>query len=203
MAYDIIASDEVIEETQKALETNGITVTIAQDHAAAAAAVVDLIPKGAEVMTATSQTLEALELNKIINESGDYDAVLPKLIALRSDPGKKSEQRKIGAAPEYVVGSVHALTQDGKAYIVSNTGSQLPAYAYGAGHVIWVVGAQKITKDLEDARRRVEEYVFPLENERAKLAYGTGSDISKTLTIHKETVPGRITIIIVKEAIGF
>jgi len=203
MAYDVLASDEVIEQTQAALEANGITVTIAADRAAATAAVLDLLPKGAEVMTATSKTLETLELTKMINESGDYDAVMPKLAAMYGDPSKKREQRKLGAAPDYVVGSVHAVTQDGKVHIASNTGSQLPAYSYGAGNVIWVVGAQKIVKDLEDAKQRLEQHVLPLEDARAQVAYGTGTYISKTLTVHRETVPGRITMIIVKEPLGF
>ncbi|HSX31680.1 MAG TPA: LUD domain-containing protein [Candidatus Saccharimonadales bacterium] len=203
MSYDTIASDEIIEKTQIALEANGMKVTIAQDRAAATAAVLDLLPKGAEVLTSTSKTLEALELTKIIDESGDYDAVRPKLNAMWGDPTKKREQRKLGAAPDYVLGSVHAITQDGVVFIVSNTGSQLPSYSYGAGNVIWVVGAQKLVTDLEDAKKRLDEYIFPLENERAKQAYGSGTQVSKILTVHKEVAPGRITIIIVKEALGF
>lgn len=203
MAYDVIASDEAIAQTQNALEANGITVTVTPDRAAATAAVLELIPKGAEVLTVTSETLETLELTKIINESGDYTALRPKLNALMADPNKKREQRKLGAAPDYVVGSVHAITQDGKVLIASNTGSQLPAYAYAAGHVLWVVGAQKIVSDLEEAKQRVAQYIFPLEDQRAKKAYGFGTNISKTLTIEKEITPGRITVILVKETLGF
>ncbi|HSX29610.1 MAG TPA: LUD domain-containing protein [Candidatus Saccharimonadales bacterium] len=203
MAYDVVASDEAIEQAQNALEQNGMRVTVAPDRAAASATVLELVPKGAEVFTATSKTLEALDLTKIFDESGDYDAIRPKLHALYGDPTKKSEQRKIAAAPDYVIGSVHAITQDGNVYVVSNTGSQLPAYAHGAGKVIWIVGAQKIVKDLAEAEKRVKDHVFALEDARAKEAYGHGSNISKILTIHKEVVPDRITIIIVKEALGF
>jgi hypothetical protein len=202
--YSTIASDEAVQQTQTALAANGMKVTVVPNKAAAAAAVLDLIPKGAEIMAVTSKTLEALGLVNTINESGDYDAVMPKLQAMYGDPSKKGQQRKLGAAPDYVIGSVHAVTQNGEVLIASNTGSQLPAYAYGAGTVIWVVGAQKIVRDLAEATKRLTEYVFPLEDARAKVAYGGhGSHISKTLTIHREIHPGRIIVIIVKEPLGY
>jgi hypothetical protein len=203
MAYDQVASDEAISKTKTALEANGFSVTVAENTEAAKQAVLGLLPKGAEVLTVTSKTLEKLGLDKHINESGDYDAVRPKLNAMYGDESKKLEQRKLGAAPEYVVGSVHALTQDGKALIASNTGSQLPAYTYGAEHVVWVVGGQKLTTDIEDAKRRLFEHVVPLEDVRAQEAYGSGTFVSKLLAYNRETQPGRVHIVLVKEALGF
>lgn len=203
LSFDEIASDDKISAAKKSLEANGIAVQVVDDAEAAKKTVLDLIPSGAEVMTATSKTLETLGLASAINESGDYDAVLPKLAALMGDPDKKREQRKLGAAPDYVVGSVHAVTEDGKVLVASATGSQLPAYSYGAEKVIWVVGAQKIVKDLDEATKRLEDYVFPLENERATKAYGFGSGINKKLVLNKEVAPGRITMVIVRQKLGF
>jgi L-lactate utilization protein LutC len=203
MSFDTVATDEHIQTAKQALEANGFKVVVTEDGEAAKQSVLSMIPKGSEVLAVTSQTTNTIGLAAAINESGDYDAVMPKLVALMGDPSKKREQRKLGAAPEYVVGSVHAITQDGKALIASNTGSQLPAYAYGAEKVIWVVGAQKIVADLDEANKRLVEHVFPLENERAKQAYGSDTNISKLLTVHKEISPGRITVVIVKQALGF
>ncbi len=201
--FNSIANDAVIDRTARALEANGFKVEIAKDGEAARKTVLSTLPKGAEVLTVTSQTLETIGLATSINDSGEYDAVRPKINALWGDPSKKGEQRKLGAAPDYVVGSVHALTHDGHALVASATGSQLPAYAYGAGQVIWVVGAQKIVKDMDEAKERLESHVFPLENERAKKAYGSGSGINKLLTINKEVAAGRIHVVIVKQALGF
>ncbi len=202
-AFDAIADDTAITTTVDNLTANGFTAYVAEDAEAAKQQVLELLPNGSEVLTTTSMTLEALGLDKIINESGDYDAVRPKLNAMWGDPSKKRDQRKLGAAPDYVVGSIHALTQDGAVLIASNTGSQLPAYTYGAGTVIWVVGAQKIVKDMPEARQRLEQHVFPLENERSKQAYGAPSNISKLLEYRKEVAPGRVHIVIVKEPLGF
>jgi L-lactate utilization protein LutC len=204
MSYDVLAGDEQIAKTKEALETNGFTVVIAEDGAAAKQAALELLPKGAEVLTNTSKTLEKLELDKAINETGDYVSVRNKLNAMWGDESKKREQRKLGAAPDYTIGSVHAITETGEVFIASNTGSQLPSYSYGAGNVIWVVGAQKLVKDSDEAHKRLEEHVLPLESERAKAAYGMPrSNISKLLIVSKETQPGRVTVIIVKEALGF
>ncbi len=203
MAYDVVASDEQITKTKNALEERGLTVLVVEDEAAAKAAALELLPKGAEVMTATSDTLRALGLDAAINESGEYDSVHNKLNAMWGDESKKREQRKLGAAPDYIVGSVHAITEDGEVLVASNTGSQLPAYVYGAGQVIWVAGAQKIVSDLSEAEQRLEEHVVPLEDARALKAYGTHTNVSKKFILSKEVTPGRITVIIVKKALGF
>lgn len=201
--FSRIVNDEAIGAAVPALEANGFKVTIVADATAAKDAVLAQVPKGAAVFTVTSETLEATGIAATINDSGDYDAVRPKLAALRGDESKRAEQRELGASPEFVLGSVQAITQDGRVLIASATGSQLPAYAYGAGSVIWVVGAQKIVKDMNEAFARLEQYVFQLENERAMKAYGSGSGINKVLTINKEVNSERIHVIIVKEALGF
>ncbi|MEP7166812.1 MAG: LUD domain-containing protein [Candidatus Woesebacteria bacterium] len=203
MSWNTLANQESIEKTISALKINGIEGIAVADGAAAIAKVKELIPEGSEVMTMTSVTADTIGLTQLINESGKYNAVKPKLYAL--DPNtQKREQKQMGAAPEYSVGSVHAVTEDGKVLIASNTGSQLPGYVYGSDHVIWVVGAQKIVKDINAAFKRVEEYTLPLESERAHKAYGMErSNISKVLIVNKEVTAGRITLIFINEVLGF
>jgi len=198
-----IPSDSILEKTAGALRANNFDVEIVEDASAAREKVLALIPEKAEVMTMTSETLEITGIAKEINESGKYDAVKPRLYALdREKDGLKMQ--KMGAAPQWVLGSVHAITWGGKVLIASNTGSQLPAYAYGSQHVVWVVGVQKIVKDLDSAFERVDKYTLPLEAVRANKAYGMpGSYPSKLLVVNQETVPGRIKIIFVKQNLGF
>jgi len=200
--YNTVADDATITKTKEALEMNGFAVTIAANGDEAKKTALDLIPKGAEVMTMTSQTLKALGLDTILNESGEYDAVRTKLNAMYGDASKKRDARKLGAAPDYAIGSVHAITQDGHALIASAGGSQLPGYVYGAGRVIWIVGAQKIVADIDEARTRLREHVFPLEDARAQQAYGIHSSINYEVLYNKEPA-GRVHVIIVKESLGF
>lgn len=203
MEYNKIASDETIHRVIAALEKNGIKSLLVETAQEAKAKVLALIPKGSEVMNMTSITLETIGLDKEIMESGRYEAVKNKLMAMNRETESREMQR-LGAAPQYAVGSVHAVTENGEVVIASNTGSQLPAYAYGADKVIWVVGAQKIAPDMAGAVKRIYDYVLPLESERAHKVYGVpGSAVNKMLTINKENDPERITIIFVKEVLGF
>lgn len=196
------ASDEQIERTAKALEAKNIKTLIAEDGEEAKRLFFALVPEGAEIFLGSSVTLETLGIKDEIDTSGKYDALRPKMFAMdRATQGH--EIRKLGAAPEYAAGSVHAVTEDGRVIIASNTGSQLGPYASGAGKVIWVVGAQKLVRDLQEGMRRVEEYVIPLEDVHMQELYNMHTNLSKVLIVNKEVRPDRITMIIVKEELGF
>lgn len=202
--YDQLATKESVDKTIEALKSNGIEAKFVETGEDAKKEILSLIPQGAEVMNMTSVTLDTLGIPEEINESGKYDSVRSKLNKMdRQTEGSKMQ--KLGAAPDWAVGSVHAVIEDGHLLIASNTGSQLPAYASGAQHVIWVVGTQKIVKNNDEALKRIYEYVLPLESVRANKAYNitTGSNVSKLLILNKEVKPGRIIVIFVGEKLGF
>lgn len=204
MDFSKPASKEQITRTVESLQKNGMTVTVVKNGAEAKAKVLESLPQGGDVLTMTSVTLDTIGVSQEINESGKYTSIRQKLNSL--DREKDSRQmQELGAAPEYTVGSVHAISEDGTVIVASNTGSQLPAYAYGSPHVIWVVGAQKIVKTMEEGMKRLYDYVLPLESERAHKAYGVpASYISKILIFHREVNPSRIHIILVEEeSLGF
>jgi hypothetical protein len=197
-----LASDQQIERCRQALKENGFEAELANTGVEAKEKVLSIIPEGAEVFTMSSQTLEQISLAEAINNSGKYQSVRNKLYKMdRTTQGR--EMAKLGAAPDWVVASVHAVTEDGHLLIASNTGSQLSAEAYAGGKVIFVVGTQKIVKDTQEGLRRIYEYCLPLEDERARKVYGMGSNVSKILIINKEVIPQRITVILVKEKLGF
>ena len=75
-------------------------------------------------------------------------------------------------------------------------------YAYGPKQVIWVAGAQKIVADLAQAFRRMWEHCVPLEDQRMKNIGYSGTTVSRIL-IYEKADPGRITLILVKEKLGF
>jgi L-lactate utilization protein LutC len=200
--FSRLASDEQIQRTVKALEENGIHTLVAEHGEEAEQMVFDLLPEGAEVFTASSQTLEQLGIPAELEKSEQYDLVRVKL--RKMDPKTQNrEMVEMGATPQYIIGSVHAVTEDGQVLVASNTGSQLAPYAASAEKVIWVVGAQKIVRDLDEGMQRIEEYTYPREDERLREAMGVPSNISKLLTINKEVQPGRVTMIIVKEELGY
>ena len=197
-----VASDEQIQRVVKALEANGIHALVAENGEEARRIFFELVPEGAEVFLGASVTLETLGIKDEIDQSGRYDALRPKMFKMdRATQGW--EIRKLVGAPDYAAGSVHAVTEDGQVMIASNTGSQLGPYASGAGKVIWIVGAQKIVKDLNEGFRRIYEYDLPLETEHMRQLYNAPTGVNKVLVVNRELRPDRITMIIVKEQLGF
>jgi hypothetical protein len=66
-----------------------------------------------------------------------------------------------------------------------------------------VIGGQKIVADLETGIRRIFEYSFPLEDLRAREAYGVPSGVNNILIINHTVAADRIAVILVHEALGF
>jgi len=197
-----LASDEQIERTVKALEANGIHAVVAKNGEEARRIFFESVPEGAEVFLGASVTLETLGIKDEIDQSGRYDSLRPKIFAMdRATQGR--EIRKLGGAPDYAAGSVHAVTEDGQIMIASNTGSQLGPYASSAGKVVWVVGAQKLVRDLNEGFKRIYEYDLPLETEHMRQLYNAGTGVNKVLIVSREIRPNRITLIIVKEELGY
>jgi hypothetical protein len=94
------------------------------------------------------------------------------------------------------------VTHDGTLVIASASGSQLASYVWGAANVIFVVGAQKLVRDIEEAHERIYKHSLMLEEARAFAAYGRHSRVGKVLEIHEED-PGRIHIVLIRQPIGF
>jgi hypothetical protein len=200
-AFSRPADSATLHRVAAALRARGIEAEVVPDGAAARARVHQLIPDGAHVYNATSRTLETIGLAQDILEQERYDAARTLLDTL--DPATQLDEYRRGvASPQVVVGSVHAVTEDGQLVIASASGSQLAAYSFGAGQVIWVVGAQKVVPDLATAFERIERYSYPLEDARARAAYGMPSAINKQLVISGE-MPGRARVVLVEEALGF
>jgi len=191
-----------VARTAEALEANGITVLRASDAAHAKRIVLDLIPEGSQVYHGASETLDVTGITDAIENSGRYDPVRPQIWSMDRQT-QADEIRRLSAAPDVMLGSVHAVTETGSLLTASNSGSQLGPYASGAGRVILVVGTQKIVSDVEEGFRRIDEYSFPLEDARAQAAYGIHSGVNKVLVINREIFPGRTTVVLVNEAIGF
>jgi hypothetical protein len=190
-----------LERTVAALAARGFKAQVADTAEHARELVLGAIPEGSEVHIALSETIREIGVAEEIDKSGRYDSIRARLSALdRETQGR--EMRKLGAAPDYIVGSAHAITDDGQIVVGSGSGSQLGAYAYAGGNVILVVGHQKLVSDLDEGLRRVREYSLPREYLRMQAEGFPGSLLAKTLIIHQEP-SARINVILVPETLGF
>jgi hypothetical protein len=200
--FGTVADEASVKRTVAALEANGITVLRAPDSAAAKRIVLDLIPDTSQVHHGASQTLDVVGITDEIDKSGRYDALRPRIWGMdRKTEG--DEIRRLGAAPDVMLGSVHAVTETGSLLAASMSGTQLGPYVSGAGRVILVVGTQKIVTDIEEGLLRINEYAWRLEDARAQAAYGIHSAVNKVVIINREITRGRITVVLVDEVLGF
>ncbi|HEY8791608.1 MAG TPA: LUD domain-containing protein [Gaiellaceae bacterium] len=159
-------------------------------------------PAGSEVHSGASRSLEVSGISEELEKSGRHELIGPRIWSMDRET-QADEIRRLSSSPDFMLGSVHAVTETGSLLAASASGSQLGPYAAGAGKVILVVGTQKIVSDLDEGLRRVYDYVFPLEDARAEAAYGVHSGVNKILIVNREWEPGRTTVVLVDQALGF
>lgn len=196
-----VPSADPVERVAVAIRAHNIEALVVATKEEARAAVLARIPEGAEVHSGKSKTLEDLGLFAELMESGRYDAIRPRLFKMDRQT-QAMEMRKLGTAPNFMVGSVAAVTEDGALVAASGTGSQLAAYAAGAGRLILIVGSQKIVPDLEAALRRINDVVFPYEDAQVVARLGVHTILEKVLIIYGEWTAGRTTVVLVREPVG-
>lgn len=195
------ASEESIQKAAAALKAHNFAVEVVDTLAQARAYVLSILPKDQTIATASSETVALSGLGEDIDRSGKFNAIRPLLEKLDRNT-QRAEMRKLVSSADVVVGSVHAITEDGRAVAASASGSQLGLYASAAGKVVWVVGSQKVVPDLETAMRRVQYYSYPREDIRAREKYGMPSGVLKVLTVNGDW-PGRVTVVLVREPVGY
>ncbi|WP_027344020.1 LUD domain-containing protein [Hamadaea tsunoensis] len=195
------ADDTRLDRAAAALRANGFTVHIVDTAADARKLVTtDLLTADETVFTASSETVRESGLLADIDESGNFTSVRARAGDLGDDLWARI---RLGALPDTVVGSVHAVTEQGHLVIGSASGSQFAPYASGARKAIWIVGAQKVVADLETGLRRLRTYSLPREWRRLQDLAGQTSFISRILIIENEYLPERGFVVLVREPIGF
>ncbi len=185
----------------RALRHRGMDVEIVENATAARAAVLRRLSPSDRVLEATSETLKEIGLVGEGSNPVPYLRLRPELDRL-ARAGRRDEKRRRGAGPDVIVGSVHAVTEAGEVLVASGTGSQLGPYGYGAGRVIWVVGAQKIVRDLPEGLRRIREFAARREDARVRRLGGSGSVVNKLLIVFGEHHPHRVTLVLARSSLG-
>jgi L-lactate utilization protein LutC len=199
--FEAPATEEQLEALAGRLRERNFEVVIVQDAAEAKAEVFKRLPEGSSVHSGKSKTLEDAGVFEELMTSDRYD-FLRRRTSKMDRATQRDEIRRIQASPDVMLGSVHAVTEAGQLVITSASGSQIGPIASGAGHLVLVIGSQKIVPSLDDAFRRIEEHVFPWEDARLRELMGVPTKITRTLILERDYVPGRTTIILVREPIG-
>lgn len=206
MDFSTLATTKRIQRTMEAIQERNISVELVQTKEEALGRLQVLIPAGAGVMTGGSLTLTQIGLDDIlISGKHPWRNVKGEILA-EKDAEKKAALRKQSTLTEFFLGSVNAITESGELVFGSNTGNQLAAYAYCSRNAIWVAGTQKIVPTLDDALRRVREYVLPLMNERLKdQGNAAGTFIGRFLIFEREptSLKRNLHLILVNQVLGY
>jgi hypothetical protein len=195
------AAEDMLDRVAARIGERNIEVLIVKDGEEARRAVLERLPRGAQVHSGKSKTLQDAGIFDVIWDADQYDALRHQYLKMDRKT-QAQEIRKLTAAPDFMLGSVQAVTEDGILVAASATSSQLGPYSNTAGKVIFVVGSQKIVPDLETALRRIREYVLPWEEAQVRKAANIGTFVGKILIIEREWINGRMTVILVREPIG-
>jgi len=198
-----IPNEEELKHTIENIKSRGINVILVENKRKAIEKIKEIIPKGSEVVNGSSTTLNEIGFIDYLKSGKHGWKNLHEEIVKEKDMSKQMDLRRKSVVSEYFLGSVNAIAETGELVACDASGSRVSAYPFAAKNLILVAGINKITKNLEEAMKRVKEYVYPLENERAQKAYGMPSTKGKWVIIEREIIPDRITLILVKEKLGF
>jgi LUD domain len=199
--FTTAASEQTLQSVANALGERNLTPLIVDTPADARRAVLEMIPDGAEVHSGKSKTLEDAGIFSEFQDSGRYDFVRTRMFAMdRATQGR--EIRKLVSAPDYMVNSAQAITEDGVIAVASASGGQIGPLASGAGRVIYVIGSQKIVPDIATAYARILDHVLPYEDARLMEAMGVHTFLARVLLVEREWQTDRTTVVLVREPVG-
>ncbi|BBL66837.1 lactate utilization protein [Methanoculleus chikugoensis] len=201
--WNRVPDEATIKRTAEAVESRNIRVILVDTAEEGLRAVIDLIPEGAEVMYGSSTTMNEMGFDRALKENRkgwrDYHAV----ITAENDEKKRHALRRKSVAADYFLSGVQAIAESGEVVGCDKTGSRMGAWPHAAAHLILVSGTNKIVPTVDDALRRCREYCLPLENQRAQHVYGMGSYIGKHVILDKEDADGRVSLVLIRERLGY
>ena len=148
---------EMLNKTADALKKNNMQAFVAQDCRQAVNLVKDLMAEGATISCGGSVSLAesgVLDLMK----NGSYNF----LDRSKCETREETEElyRKAFSCDTYLT-SANAVTMNGELYNVDGNSNRVAAIAYGPKSVIFIVGCNKIVKDLDEAVLRVKKTAAP------------------------------------------
>ena len=155
--------EKQVERTIKALKKNNFEALFVPDSKGAFEEVMKRVPDGTTVAVGGSVTLGQIGLLDAL-EKRKISFIFPM------KQGKTPEEvraliQKTFLADIFLSGT-NAITEDGKLYNVDATGNRVGAMFMGPKKVIVVSGVNKIVTDIEEAEKRVKDWVGPQNAKR-------------------------------------
>src|SRR6266849_3146662 len=197
-----LPDEATIARTVEALRARNIHVIVANTCAEAHNALIQLLPEGAAICDSTSETLDAIGFTAFVRGNPRYTNLHDGYEA-EPDLARRNDLRRRASIVDYFIGSVQAIAETGEVFVASATGSQLASYVYAAKRVILVVGIQKIVPTFDAAMQRVRGPTLVKHDQWLAEMGRAPTHIGKLGIIEHENQAGRMTVILVKELLGW
>ena len=199
-----LLKDKVI----KGLQSRNMTGYYAKDREEAKRIALSLIPNGASVTMGGAMSAHEIGLVDAL-KSGDYrfidrDAIADKRAAMLA-----------AYDADFFLSSVNAMTEDGVLVNIDGNANRVSCIAQGPKHVLFIVGMNKITPDVDSALKRARNVAAPVNAQR----FGLSTPCAKTgscanckspdticcqvLVTRYSRHEGRIHVILVNDTLGF
>ena len=203
--------DEMIKQTIEALKANNIEAFYAKDTDVARDMVISMINKDDVIGAGGSMTLDQCNIRDEIRKSG-YK-FLDWFKADLSESEKVEILKNTLTCDVFLTGS-NVITMDGKLFNVDGRGNRVAALIFGPKKVIVVAGRNKIVKDMDEARERMETVAAPLNAKKlnkitgcAKTGYCVDCNSPERICRHfvvtdMQKDDGRMNVIIVDDELG-
>ncbi len=204
--------DEKIQRTLENLEKNRMKPYFVENREELYDIIRGLVKNDKLITAGGSMTLKESGVTELLmKEFGDA--------YLDRSAGKTKEEvdeimRKAFVSDSFFASS-NAITENGELYNVDGNGNRVSAMIYGPKQVVIVAGVNKIVKDLEEAKLRVEKIAAPKNTVRLSCetpCAKTGECMHcnapariccSYVTLAHQRVPDRIKVIIVNENLGY
>ena len=201
--WNTIPSDDMVDRTAGAIKKRAMTVVVVNSGDEALQTIKKIIPRNATVMSGSSTTLIEIGFEDFVAEGESGWKSLREDIFAENDETKRNELRRKSVSADYFVSSANAIASTGEIVACDASGSRVGAWPFAAGHLILVVGINKIVPTLHQALDRINEYVYPLEDVRSRRVNGTASMIGKCVILAGERKSDRTMVILVREILGY
>ena len=190
------------------LESRNMEAFYAADREEALKKALELIPKGSTVTMGGCMSAVEIGLFDAL-KNGEY-AFLDRDTAVDRDAAMRE-----GYNADWFISSANGMTEDGVMVNIDGNSNRVSAIAQGPRHVLFIVGMNKVCKDVDHAMKRARNVAAPINAQR----FGLDTPCAKTgscfnckspdticcqfLITRFSRHPGRIKVILVNDSLGF
>lgn len=162
-------NDLLSQKVIKGLESRNMKGFYAKDREEALKIALDLIPEGSSVTMGGSVSAAEIGLVDAV-KNGSYEFI---------DRNTAEDKRKAALAAydvDFFLSSCNAMTEDGVLVNIDGNANRVSAIAHGPRKVLFIVGMNKVCKDVDSAMKRARNVAAPINAQR----FGLSTPCAKT-----------------------